>query len=130
MVFQVLLLDIEGSLEVHQFLLRCLKHLVVAQDAATVRFGQLFDHTNNSCCDLALRSVDLLHLSSRLRCLLFLLGSCDLLRNNCGGVLVQPLVSRDVLVVFDPVRFWQDFNCYDVGINGPVLMLERLNEEL
>ena len=34
-----------------------------------------------------------------------------------------------MLVVLDPLSFWKDFHSNDIRVQGPVLMLERLNQE-
>ena len=99
---QVLLRDSVSLLECAQLVLCRLKHLIIGQDASTIGLGELLNYTNDSGSHLTSGRVYLLHESCLSWGQIFTLSSKG---DHFRSTLVHPLISRDIFVVSDPLRF-------------------------
>ena len=97
----------------------------MSQYAAAVRLGQLLNHSDDSSRHLAPCHIYLLH-----QCSLLLRPLLVFLTGLCCGIIVEAGVNRRRRVILDPLSFRQDLNSDDIGVQGTILMLERLYEEL
>ena len=97
------------------------------KNAAAIGLRQLLDHTHNTSSDLTCRCVDLFHKICAFGNYCF---SIRTERHYFGSTFIEPFISRDVFVVADPLCLRENFNCHDISIQGPVLMLKRLYQKV
>ena len=112
-----------------QFLLSRVKHHFRGKYAATVGFGHLFDDADNSSRHLAISLVYLLHQIGRRLLYLFVPGSGTNTLVDRRFV-IETGINRHRFVVLDPLGLGQDFHCNYVGVQGSILVLERLDQQI
>ena len=110
MLIQVFIRYPVHGLEGLQLLFCRVKHHVGSKNTTTVCFRQLLNDTDNSGCHLAVSLVDLLHE----RRLLHFFLVCQVLL--LFDLVIKTSIHGHRLVVLDPLRLGQHFNCNNVSI--------------